>query len=102
LSALIEVLAQLLTFYGRQMYDLCILDCSMPYFDGFTVISMIRLAEKTGITRRRCRIVVYTAYDETIQGSGLIEDADLDLYCVKGSDEDKMMSQVKEWLPLTV
>lgn len=81
-----------------QCFDVVILDCSLPYYDGFTIARILRLSEKTGLSNCRAWVGVYTAYARTVEHSTLVETSGVDAYWVKGSDESRMIEQISRWL----
>lgn len=91
-------IAVLEAYRTGQCYNVLVLDCALPHFDGFTIAKIVRLAEKTEVTDCRARIIVYTAYPKTVEKSTLIEDSEVDAYFVKSQDEEKMVAQITNWV----
>jgi CheY-like chemotaxis protein len=83
-------------------FDVFILDCSMPYVDGFTTAQIIRKIESTGVTSCRAWIAAYTAtaYGTALEKTNLLEKSGADGYFVKASDETEMILQISHWVEL--
>src|SRR5689334_14027146 len=58
LEALIRIFE---AYEANEPFDALILDCALPRFDGFTIARIVRLAERTGISKP-AKIGYFTAF----------------------------------------
>jgi DNA-binding response OmpR family regulator len=79
-------------------FDALILDCALPYFDGFTIARIVRIAEKTGITKTPMKIAFFTAYPQTVERSTLLDEVKADNYWRKPDDIVRLPELITEWL----
>lgn len=84
---------------GNQ-FDCLLLDCALPHFDGFTVTKIARLAEATGMSNKRIKIAVFTAYAQTVENSTLIEESGADKYWRKPDDICDLPRLLSEWFEI--
>lgn len=70
-------------------FDGALVDLSMPEKDGSVFINIVRAWEDHNADNRT-RIVVFTAYDEVVKDSTLIERADIDAYLRKDVDVEEV------------
>lgn len=74
-----------------------VLDCALPYFDGFTIARMVRMAEGTGITPR-AKIGYFTAFSKTVEQSTLLEEVGAEAYWRKPEDSANLPTLIDLWL----
>lgn len=79
-------------------FDALILDCALPFFDGFTIARIVRMAEKTGITNQPVKIAFFTAYTRTVESSTLLEEVQADNYWRKPEDMVRLPELIADWL----
>jgi DNA-binding response OmpR family regulator len=79
-------------------YDALVLDCALPYFDGFTIARMVRAAEKTEIVNKPVKIGFFTAYPKTVESSSLLEEVRADRYFRKPEEIARLPELIVEWL----
>ena len=79
-------------------YDALVLDCALPYFDGFTIARMVRAAEKTEIVNKPVKIGFFTAYTKTVEQSSLLQEVRADRYFRKPEDIARLPELIVEWL----
>lgn len=91
----IEALAMLLRGIKEgQAYPVIVLDCAMPYIDGFTTVRAIRCLETNRVLPHRTKIGMYTGYPKLLAPSTLLEDSDIDHFISK-TDPESLVVMVK-------
>jgi len=83
-----------------ERFDVVVLDGAMPKLDGFSAAEGIRSFDRQGCGdgERSVRIAVYTAYDEYVRQSRLLEEKTIDAYWVKPRDLVVLSDQINGWL----
>lgn len=61
-----------------QSYAVIVMDCAMPFMDGFTTVRAVRCLEKNGVLPFRTKIGMYTGYSKLLEPSTLVEKSDID------------------------
>lgn len=95
LDALIAILERMRAGHS---FDLLILDCALPHFDGFTIAKIVRMAEATGIVDCPCKIAAFTAYQDTVDQTTLVERSGIDAYWKKVEDVNNLPEMAKALL----
>ena len=83
-------------------FDVVILDCALPVWDGFSVGSVIRHAEETGATQKRARIALLTAYPKTLKRSNWEERLKIDDKLEKPFDHQQLRDLTARLVSLAV
>jgi two-component system sensor histidine kinase/response regulator len=79
-------------------FDLVLMDCQMPEWDGLMATRAIRQWEKDAGRRRRLPIVALTA-NAMIGFDKICAEAGMDDYLAKPLDESKLVDCLVKWLP---
>jgi len=95
----IDALIKILTGYrdGWQ-FDALVLDCALPYIDGFTIARTVRQIEETGIAKQQTKIGFFTAYTQTVEQSTLLAEVKADRYFRKPEDMGQLPELISAWL----
>lgn len=92
----------LIAFYSAlrdgKPFDALVLDCAFPHWDGFQIARHVRLDERAGVLSRRTKIGFFTAYDLTVEKSGLLEEVEADGYWRKDNYIGKLPEVIGRWL----
>jgi CheY-like chemotaxis protein len=88
IDALIAVLHSV---KDNRQYDAVILDCAMPFADGFSVVKAIRCLEANHVLKARTPIGLYTGYTELLAPSTLLEKSDIDGFVAKPGHEELLL-----------
>lgn len=77
-----------------QAYPVVIVDCAMPFIDGFTTVRTIRCLESNHVLPQRTKIGMYTGYEELLKPSTLLQETDIDGFVSK-TDPESLIALVK-------
>lgn len=95
------VIAIFQAYKDQQPFEIILLDCALPHFDGFTITKIVRLAEETGIARK-AKVALFTGYSEIVEGSPLLKNSGADRYFRKPNDMQILPRLLREWIECDV
>jgi CheY-like chemotaxis protein len=84
--------------YGAVNFDLILMDCRMPIFDGYDATKTIRKLESVGT---RIPIIALTANAST-EDKKLCQQAGMDDIITKPFKRDDLLHCIQKWLPLSI
>jgi DNA-binding response OmpR family regulator len=98
-SGLCAVIAYLQAIDRGEPFKALVLDCALPYFDGFTVANIVRVTESTGVIGgHRARIAFFTAYPWTVERMTLVGQYGGERCWRKPEDVVELPELIEEWL----
>lgn len=80
-----------------ERFDVYILDCALPKFDGFTVAQIIRLIESVRTNIKGARLAMLTGKMRTVEDAHLLDSINYDAYWTKPLGMDEIEGKLKEW-----
>jgi DNA-binding response OmpR family regulator len=96
-SGLDALIAIFEAYRTGEPFNALVLDCALPHFDGFTIARIVRLAEKTDVSRR-ARIAFFTGYDKDVERTTLLEEVGAEAYWQKPNDVANLPELIRLWL----
>jgi DNA-binding response OmpR family regulator len=78
-------------------FDALILDCALPYVDGFAVARVVRCAEAQSEVFPRARVAFFTAFDKTVEKTTLLADVGADAYWPKDRAAHRIADLIEDF-----
>jgi two-component system alkaline phosphatase synthesis response regulator PhoP len=98
-SGLCAVIAYLGAIEKAAPFEVLLLDCALPFFDGFTVAKIARITESTGIVNgHRSRVAFFTAFPHTVERMTLVQELGGERCWRKPDDIVELPQLIEEWL----